>query len=86
MKLIYIEWSDAVSNASWFTKTDMEAWVERASEWMIKEAGWVIHEDKHNLIIATSYKPADEYTEEQYCNLHKIPKTWIRKRKTLMII
>lgn len=84
MKLIYLEWEDAVSNARWFSKKELEWFVEDADAWLVREAGWLISETKRYIIIATSYKPADEYTDEQFCNLHKIPKTWIRKRKTLM--
>lgn len=83
MKLIYTEWEDAVSNARWFTRDEMENWADHASEWLIREAGWLIRETPRYLIIATSWKPEDENTDEQFCNLHKIPKTWIRKRKIL---
>ena len=83
MKLIYLEWVDAHSNASWFTESQVNEWVD--CDWTIKEAGWLIKETKEYLVFATSWKPDDEFTEAQYCNLHKIPKTWIRYRKELKV-
>lgn len=78
-KLTYIEWCDAHTNAGWFSRPEAEEWMK--CEWIVQEAGWIIEENKEFIVFATSYKPADEWTDEKFCSLHKIPKTWIRKRK-----
>lgn len=86
MKLIYIEWADAINNhaSNWNTKEDVTLWAKE-SDWYIRECGWLIEETKEHIVLAGSWKPEDEYTEEQFSLLKKIPKTWIRKRKEIKI-
>ena len=79
----YLEWHDAHSNAGWFSKEEVEEWMK--CEWIIREAGWIIEENNKFIVFATSHKPADEWTDEKFGQLHKIPKTWIRKRKAFPI-
>lgn len=83
-KLIYIEWADAISNAQWQTREDAHRWAE-ASDWIIRSAGWLVEETDEYIIIALGWKPEDDFTCEQFVNLHKIPRTWIRKRKALKV-
>lgn len=78
--LTYLEWVDAHTNAGWFTKEEIDEWMH--CEWTIREAGWVIRETKEFIVFATAHKPADEWTDEEFCSLHKIPKQWIKNRKT----
>ena len=59
--------------------------IEKDNIW-IKEAGFLLRETKHHLILCSGWQIEGVHTEEQWCNVHKIPKTWIRKRKTLMIV
>lgn len=84
MKWIYVEWADALTNSKWFLKGEAEIWAE-ASDWIIREVGVVIADTKEYLVIAQGWKPADEWTDEQFVNLHKIPKGWIRKTKRLTL-
>ena len=84
MKLIYIEWSDALANANWFTKSQAEEWANE-SDWIIRQVGWVVKETTKYIVIASSWKPEDSWTEEQLHLMQKIPKTWIKKRKVLKI-
>tara|TARA_R110000868_G_scaffold306450_3_gene567688 strand:- start:1234 stop:1488 length:255 start_codon:yes stop_codon:yes gene_type:complete len=81
MKPTYLEWHDAHTNAGWFTLPEAKEWAQ--CEWIIKECGWIVEETKEYIIFATSWKPEDEWSEEKFCSLHKIPKTWVRKRKLL---
>ena len=80
-QLIYLEWADAHTNMGWFKDDEVDEWAKH--EWMIREAGWLIRETKEHLIFATGYRPEDEWQDRQYVNLHRIPKTWVRKRKNL---
>lgn len=82
MKLEYIEWCDAVTNAGWHSKEEAADWGDN-SDWVICEAGWIVKETKEYICFASGWKPADPFTEEQFVNLHKVPKTWIRRRKAL---
>jgi len=85
-KLIYIEWSDAHTNtAGWRTEADAKLWA-KTTDWWICECGWVIEETKEYIAIATALKPANEFEDKQYLNLHKIPKGWIRKKEVLKTI
>ena len=83
MKLIYIEWEDAVHNAEWFSIDQAEHWHD-ATSFYIKECGWVVKEDKRGITLASRYKTED-LMESQYGGLQYIPKTWIRKRKNIKI-
>jgi len=82
MKIIYLEWIDAFANAGWFTNLRLKEEIEKR-DFIIKETGIVLRETKKYLILCSGWIPEDEFREEQFCNVHKIPKTWIRKRKTL---
>ena len=82
-KPTYLEWCDAHTNAGWFTLDEAKEWSK--CEWVIKECGWVVEETKEFIVFATSWKPSDEWSEEKLGSLHKIPKTWIRKRKVLAL-
>lgn len=83
MKLIYIEWADAHTNtAGWRTEEEAKLWA-KATDFFIRECGWVIEENKEYIAIATALKPENEFEDKQFLNLHKIPKTWIKKRVDL---
>ena len=83
-KLIYLEWADAVMNKGWFHEEDLEDWIEN-SNWVIKEVGWLLKETKEYMIFATGITEGDKFTGKQFLTLHKIPKTWIRKRKEIKV-
>lgn len=83
-KLIYVEWQDAVCNASWFLMDQAEHWHDE-TQYTIKECGYVVKEDKRGLTLASRFKPADNNTDDQWGGLQWIPKTWIIKRKNIKI-
>ena len=83
MKIIYIEWADAISNSKWFTSSEALAWGEK-TYWIIKEAGWLVKETPKYILIASGWSPENEQADEQFVGLHKIPKTWIIKRTVLL--
>ena len=80
-KLIYFEWNDAFASAGWHSKDDLKELAE--SDFYIKEAGWLIEETPKYVIIGQSWTEEDGFKSEKFSNIHKIPKTWIRKRKVL---
>lgn len=84
MKLLYIEWQDAIHNAEWFPINLAEKWHDTTS-YVIKECGWLVKEDKRGITLACRYKPADEFTDAQFGGLQYIPKQWILKRKTIQV-
>lgn len=84
MKLIYIEWVDAISNADWFLEEEAKEWHEK-SDWIVRQCGWLVKEDKLGITIAGRYKKADEYTDFQLGGLQFIPKGWIKKREDIKI-
>ena len=81
-KVIYIEWIDAITNPNWMTKQETEDWTDN-TDWIIRDVGWLIKETKKYIHIASGWKVADDFTEEQFVNHHKIPKGWIVKKKIL---
>ena len=84
MKLIYIEWADAHTQAGWTHKDNAEDWAEN-SDWFISEVGYLVKETPKYICLAAFIRPESKDFDLQYGDLHKIPKTWIRKRKTLTI-
>ena len=84
MKLIYIEWEDAHARSGWHTEEEMESYHsgERA---IVKEIGWVYKENPQYLTLYSRVIDWKEYNDTQYGLLQKIPKTWIRKRKTIKL-
>ena len=83
MKLIYIQWEDAVANSSWRSESDAKDWSKK-TKMTIEEVGWVLEEtDKYITLIGRKSMWND--LENEYGNLQKIPKTWIRKRKTIKL-
>ena len=83
-KLVYIEWCDAVTNRGWFSRKEIEEWKDTANVYM-RHAGWLIEETKEHIILADAHSPGDPFSDEKFLTLHKIPTTWIRKRKVLKV-
>ena len=82
-KLIYIEWGDAIAHSGWRSLDDAIKW-SREHNYFVEQVGWVIEEnDKYICIASSRALPSDD--EPQYSQLQKIPKTWIRKRKTIKL-
>lgn len=85
VKPVYIEWCDAIASGLEWTDADVvKEWGEK-SDWVVREMGWLIEETKEYLVIASVHKPEDEFCNEQYKHLMKIPKTWVRVKKELML-
>ena len=86
MKLVYIEWEDAIAQTGWHNEDEMEEWAKR-DNMITKEVGWVYKENKTHLILVS--RMLDEETKDRnyksFGLLQKIPKTWIRKRKIIKL-
>jgi len=78
MRLIYLKWQDACSNAGWFSKKETNDWIKEASE-IVEQVGWLYKEDKKQIILA-SRLDGQKDEEQGLGGLQKIPKTWILKR------
>lgn len=81
-KLVYIEWEDATSRSGWHLNEEVDDWI-KGRGWFVNHVGWVIRETKKYIVLAGSQVEKDGHGDEQWGNLQKIPKTWIRKRKIL---
>ena len=84
MKLIYIEWEDAVSNDEWAYEDVARIWAKTTSL-TVKQVGWVLEENKRYLVLVSRRHDWQGGHDSQFGMLQKIPKTWIRKRKVLKI-
>ena len=84
LALIYIEWHDAHIHAGWHDNDEIKEFCDN-HEYIIKECGWLIEENKKHIVIGTALKEETDYWGRQTLTLHKIPKSWIRKRKTIII-
>jgi len=84
MKIIYLEWQDAHTSLGWKDDVDIKEFCND-HEFVIKECGWLVEETKRHIVIGTGLKEETNYWDRQILNLHKIPKSWIRKRKIIKI-
>lgn len=90
MKLVYIEWADAVSPPdSWKSKDEILQWSKEDSYW-VGQVGWILEENEKHIILSPQHNRNEKVDgssqlEDHYAHVIKIPKTWIRKRKTLKI-
>lgn len=80
---VYIEWCDAIASGLDWTDADVVYEWGKRSEWVVQEMGWILQETPEYIVIASVHKPEDEFCNEQYKQLMKIPKTWIKKRTSL---
>lgn len=81
-KLIYLEWEDACSLHEWKPESRILEWANN-TKYIVKQTGWLIHENKERIVIASRFSPGDTYSseyEDEYGMFQIIPKTWIRKR------
>lgn len=83
-KLVYLEWSDSISNSMWKNLDEAIEWA-KGRDWLVRHIGWILVETKKYILIAGSWTPETDSSEEQFGNLQKIPTTWIRKRKILKL-
>ena len=82
MKLIYIEWEDAVASPSWYTLDELEAWSKRVNT-IVKEVGWLFSETDTHLVLISRVCIGTDSVHETYGAIQKIPKTWIKLRINL---
>jgi hypothetical protein len=83
-KLYYFEWCDAQGLVNgWHDREYVSRW-SKTDNWVIYQAGYLIDETKEYIVIATQYNPQLE-TEDQFAEILKIPKTWIRRRRRVTI-
>ena len=81
-KMIYIRWTDATSKPlSWLNLDECLKW-GRTENWEVESLGFLIEETKEYILMALSRGLGNE-EEPCYGELFKIPKTWIRIRKTI---
>lgn len=86
-KLVYIEWQDASSQGGWQTNKEIDKWLAASHNdaGFAKQVGWIIRETKRFIIMSSRHAVDNDYQAEQWGELQKIPKTWIRKRKVIKI-
>lgn len=85
MKLVYIEWEDARSSDGWHDKDEIDEHIDKST--MVQQTGWVWKETSKYIALVNriSQHHWNNDDSEAYGNIIKIPKTWIRKRKTFNV-
>jgi hypothetical protein len=81
VKLILLEWCDAITSFDGWTDLDEIIEWGKTEEWIIKQAGYIVEENREYILIASKYNP--QRRGDKYSEITKIPKTWIRKRKII---
>lgn len=79
-KMVSVIWYDAVCNSGWFTSPQLIEWCD-VTEYKIQEVGWLVADNKDYIVLACGKKDSDEYNEEQWIGLHKIPKGCVKEIK-----
>lgn len=83
MKLIYLEWEDASTlNDGWHTQQEVDDYI-KDHKYIIQECGFLYRESKNEIVMLSRINPKSGDYPEQYSVIHKIPKSWIRKRVDL---
>lgn len=84
LQLVYIKWCDATSKfESWMTLDESIEWANNEN-WTVDIVGWILKETKEYILIA-SKKSNETDMDVQYGQVFKIPKTWIRERKEIIL-
>lgn len=84
MKLIFIQWIDATSKLNWMDNDgDIDGWIDEKG--IMTSCGIYIKETDDFVCLATTHSEETDYSNEAYCNLLKIPKKWIKKRKFIKV-
>lgn len=78
--LVYLEWADAISDTGWMKEETLFEW-GKTDDWIVKNVGWLLKETKEYILLTSKYS---EITKE-WGLMHKIPTTWIKKKKLLKI-
>lgn len=81
---IYLEWCDAIADASrWMSLEDAMKWGDN-EDWVIKQVCFLIKETDEYILVAARINPHID-TEDQLRvdGLLKLPVTWVRKRINL---
>lgn len=84
-KLIYLEWEDAVTNnEGWVPAESAKAWAKEKFG-LIRECGWVLEENPEFILLSNRMAAlsSGDFDDPDVGGIHKIPKTWIRKRRVL---
>lgn len=84
LRLIYLEWEDAASRASWMDTTEIEDYA--AGQFLVRQAGYLLEDTDRYLLLAGSWGPEGEWQSERFGDITRIPRTWIRHRRTLAIV
>lgn len=84
MKIVCFEWKDAFGNGGWFDRAELKSVVEDVDLWS-HTTGFLIKKTKRELIVCTTWQPKNgcHRMTEKFCNIHKIPMTWIRNYRVL---
>jgi len=87
MELVYLQWADATSptDNTWRELEEAKRWAKDDDFW-IEQVGWVLEENDKFILLASHKSITKSGIQiEQFGLLQKIPKTWIRKRKTIKL-
>ncbi len=80
--IVAIEWVDAHANSGWFTPEQLEEWANQ--DGYCTDIGVLVKETKRSLVFAQRHTmPLDDEDTIQWGSLHRIPKTWVRRRIVL---
>jgi hypothetical protein len=84
MKIVSFEWKDAFGNGGWFDRDELKRVVEDTELW-VHTVGFLVKRTQRELIVCTTWQPGNDAhrVQEKFCNLHKIPMTWIRNYRVL---
>ena len=84
-KLTYLQWQDAHSSSSWYSLKELTNFINE-EVCIIEQIGWVIYEDKKEIHLVPRRLLWDWKGEvHEYGLPQRIPKTWIMKRKRIIL-
>jgi hypothetical protein len=79
--IVAIEWVDAHADSGWMSIPEAEKLAK--AEWYCTDVGILIKETPKVLVFAQRLSPPFQDGQLQIGSLHRIPKTWVRRRIVL---
>jgi hypothetical protein len=81
LKLIYLEWEDASGLNVWMDADEVETYSR--GHFLVRQVGFVLKETPRYLLIAGQWIPEDDFHDEKFGDVTRIPKTWVRTRRII---
>ena len=82
--MVYVEWDDAASRGHWMGEADLADYSR--GNFLVRQCGYLLEDTRRHLLLAGSWTPEDDWHEERFGDIVRIPRTWVRVKRVLLTI